>query len=320
MTRVLPVRDMPNGWTVVTCKWDTVPDYPYAATAAGMDTNTKRQELDLDWSASSGKLVYPDFGDIHKARDPLPFNPDLPLILGWDTGGTAWTGTPACVISQVTALGQWLLYPPVVAPEKRTVGILEFAVEWVARELYEEYAAPYGRQLEHLHLVHFGDPAGNNKPPATLATSKGAEARSCYEIMRDGDSVHAGWDETTGREILEERAGTGWIVESGEVTVAKRLEVVKARLKMLIGGQPALIVDPDATYLLDAFQGGYSYPQRQDGRYELDPGKNWYSHGMNALEYAASRLSYANPDRFEEQSYRPQYGATSGAGTHRRRD
>lgn len=257
MTRVLPVRDLKSGWTVVTARWDKVPDYPYQQTAKGLPDNVRRQELDLDWNASSGKLVYPEFGDIHVAKEPLPFDPERPLVLGWDVGGTAHTGTPACVLSQVSSVGQWLLYDCIIPPDDKQVSVYEFATEWVARTLYEEYAEPFGFDLEALKLVHFGDPAGNARHVTTLGGGKNLEKASCYEIIQNGYSVHKGFDERD-REIVEKRDGLGWIIESGEVSVTRRLEAMKARLKLLInGGHPALVVDPEATYLLDAFRGGY---------------------------------------------------------------
>lgn len=317
----LPRLRLRNGWDLLEIRGGRdIPGYDEKVIGHGLDDQTFRREVKGDWTAVVGKLVYPEFGPIHCAAEPLPFDPDLPLILGWDFGGSPWTGTPACIISQVSAHGQWLLYPPVVADPKESVDIWTFAKR-VADEIYEEYAEPFGLRLEDLRIVHYGDPAGANPPPKHLATNRGVEARSSYEIIAEGDRTPLHTDRDTGDVVYHERPGFGWVILPGEASVTKRINTVKARLSTIARGAPALLVDPQARYLLDAFQGGYHYHQRDDGRYELDPMKNHWSHGMNALEYAGSRLDMATVDR--DEPYNPLagdfMGTATGVGGRRRR-
>lgn len=44
------------------------------------------QELDIDFEASMGSLVYPGFRVDEQVSDDIEYNPDLPLYLGWDFG------------------------------------------------------------------------------------------------------------------------------------------------------------------------------------------------------------------------------------------
>lgn len=301
---VIPVRDLPTGWTIATLEGrHVIPDYPYEAMAALLDEETRRQELDLDWTATSGKRVYPEFGRLHEAVEPLPHDANRPLVCGWDLpGGNG--GTPAFVPSQLNAFGQWLIYPELVPDEDESIGLYEFG-ERVAQYLHEEFARPSGLPLEKLKTLHYGDPVGNAPLPQTLAASSlRLEKRSAYEVLRLGMRVPAEYDEETGHARIEEKPGWGWIVQPGEVSLTKRMEAVRARLKLLLSGQPALVVDPQATMVVEGFKGAYHYPQRTDGRYELDPAKNHHSHPMNALEYIASRL-FALPGKDRDEDTPP---------------
>ncbi len=291
---MLRMLDTPDEWGILEIRgMEHTPEYDPDVIGAGMSVQTYRREVLGDWSATTGKVVYPEFGAIHKALDPLPFDPGRPLVCGWDFGGSPTSGTPAFVPTQLNARRQWLVYPPLVPGEQETVGIYEFT-QWVAQYLAEEFAAPAGLALPELKLVHIGDPAGDYHPPRTQGmTSSRLEMRSCYQIIERGLQVVVGHTEF-GQPIVEEKPGFGWRVKRGEVTLAKRMEALRSRLTMLVdGGLPALVVDPAAKMIIDGFEGGYHYPQRQDGRYELDPAKNHFSHPMNALEYAASRLGTA---------------------------
>jgi hypothetical protein len=320
-TEKLPLRQVgKSGWWVLEIRGERdIPSYNPRVIGKGLDEQTYRREVLGDWTAVLGKLVYPEFGPVHCASTPLPFDPDLPLILGWDVGGSPWSGTPACCITQVNYYGQWLIYPPVTVPEEESVDILDFARDWVAPTLYEGYAEPHGLELEQLKIYHYGDPAGNSKPPKHM-TGHIAEVRSCYETINLGEKWFGEQDEYGDREILE-KPGLGWLVQSAEGRLTRRLQTIKTRLGANLKGNPALIVDPDATAILDGFQGGYHYHQRADGRYELDPMKNWWSHIMDALSYAASGLAYCTGQREEEEygGYNPH---ATGAATwgHRRRD
>jgi hypothetical protein len=297
--RVIPVRDLDTGWTIASIAGRTVvPDYPYSALSSGMDEMQRRQELDLDWTASTGKRVYPEFGPIHCSIDPLPYDEHLPLICGWDLPASTG-GTPAFAPTQLSDAGQWMIYPPVCAEESEQVGTYAFG-ERVARYLREEFAEPSGVTLDELKLIHWADPAGNAPPIRTYGMNPKQELRSAYQTLLNGEREFL-YEDEEGEPVYHEKPGFGWMMQPGEMSIQGRQAAMRARLTALLpGGVPALIVDPNADIILVALKGGYCFDQRTDGRYELDPTKNKFSHVVNALEYAASRLSYARPKRRED--------------------
>ncbi len=316
---LIGLRETVDGWTIMTIIGpEIIPDYDTEEVCKGMSESAIRREVFLDWTASAGKSVYPEFGPIHKAINPLPFDPERPLICGWDLpAGTG--GTPAFVPTQMAGTGQWFIYPEIVGPEKETMGIYEFG-EWVAEYLYETFCVPHNIEFKDLKLIHYGDPAGNCKPPLVYGSpSDKYEVRSAFEILKHGDRVLLGRDRQ-GRAIFEDKRGRGWLIRPGVVALSRRIEAVRSRLTTLLrGGLPALVVDPRAQLINEGFGGAYSYSQRTDGRYELDPAKNRHSHPMNALEYAASRLFSARlPEELDEdEDDRPkshQEFMTRGAG------
>jgi hypothetical protein len=300
----LPLRLTPDGWHVLEVRGERdVPGYDPAVVGAGMGDQLYRREVLGDWSATTGKLVYPEFKAIHVAKKALDYDERLPLICGWDLPGSNG-GTPAMVPAQLNKRKQLLIYPPVVPDEGVTVGIYEFG-GWVAEYLSEEFAIPSNLTLESLHLLHYGDPAGNAKMASAAGTSNARlEARSANEILLSGMDVIVGWDDDR-KPIIEHKPGWGWVMQPGEMALSRRMECMRSRLSLLVEGEPALLVDPAATILIDGFQGGYHYHQRADGRFELDPAKNHYSHPLNALEYLVSRVGGARPRAEQDEDDGP---------------
>lgn len=296
-TRVLPVRDLPNGWTIATASWQTVPEYDYEAIARTMDPMTRRQELDLDWTASSGKLVYPKFDrGRHVAVEPLEFNPEWPLIVGWDLPG-ANGGTPAAVPVQINGWGQVQVWNAIVPRKERSISFYDFA-HWVASEIYTRFAQPHGlyiRKEPKIRIVHYGDPAGRQRPPRTaLGGNERLELRSAVEILRDGDEDFFSHFDENGNPVMEPRPGWGWDMQNGEVSLRKRMETFAALLDPQVHtGLPGLVIDPGANIIIEALGGGYSYKERHDGTYETEPEKNWYSHcltGETLIETARGHV------------------------------
>ncbi len=70
-----------------------------------------------------------------------------------------------------------------------------------------------------------------------------------------------------------------------------RQEAVKKYLtKMVMDGQPGLVVDPKASLIRKGFMGNYHFKRVQvgnDERYRDVPDKNEYSHPHDALQYVA---------------------------------
>lgn len=75
------------------------------------------------------------------------------------------------------------------------------------------------------------------------------------------------------------------------------LEIIRQRLQRRNDGKYGLIIHPDCKILIDAFKGGYRYPDKKDGSPEKEePLKDgYYDHGMDALrELCVNFLELAN--------------------------
>src|SRR4051794_37299071 len=59
---IVPYWDTPDGWTIATIKYDVVPGYDFEAACEGLTPEAIRQEILIDWSATRGKRVYPEYG------------------------------------------------------------------------------------------------------------------------------------------------------------------------------------------------------------------------------------------------------------------
>lgn len=296
--RILPLRFTDDEWWILTIPYTAVPGYDFKAACRGLTEEGIRQEILIDWSATKGQRIYKEFGrEHHVATESLEFNPRLPLYCGWDFGGC-----PAFVVTQLNSFGQWMLFPTLSPPEEATLGVYEFG-EMVADYLTQEFALPAGLEsFRKLKTIHYGDPAGQARPPRTGDSPK--ELRSCFEILEKGVEFEI-VDKITGRPKSVKRPGFGWKILPGPVNITDRLEAVRARLRTTLhDGLPALVVDPDATTLIEGFLGGYCRKLRADGTYTPDPDKNWYSHSFDALAYVAARVFHTateeEPDEDEE--------------------
>lgn len=90
----------------------------------------------------------------------------------------------------------------------------------------------------------------------------------------------------------------GIFVEDGIQTFKARREAVAGRLTKLINGQPAIVIHPSCTRIIDGFEGGYAYPEiGNSGVFKDDPEKNQYSHIHDAIQYPATRLFAYEPLR-----------------------
>lgn len=293
-TPLLRQRQTRLGWTVLSVPYTAKPDYDFERACIGMEQDAIATELLINWLASSGMRVYPEFREeIHVAKEPLEYDPDLPLHISFD-----WGLSPACCIGQLSSFGQLLIFPSLHPEEREYEGVYAFA-EKVADHLLREYAAPYDLSLEELPLVVIGDPAGKARGQHVVSGKKAKELASCFDILYRGLELDLGQDEN-GKTVTEKLPGWGWRVIAGDVSHKKRQEAVRYRLKTLVHGLPALLLDPREEFIQSACLGGYHYKERSDGTLENEPEKNASSHIMNALEYLCTRIS-ARPAAKEDE-------------------
>lgn len=302
---ILPLRRTSSGWSILDVHYSAVPGFKFEAASQGLSPQAIRTELEIDFLASTGKVVFAEFSkNLHVSPTPLVYDPTRPLFVGLDV-----PGTPAAVVEQLDAFGRLCVLFNLSPPEDETLGYYNF-FSTLADELYQRYAVPHGKELAQLDVQFYGDPAGAVKMPVPGQSPK--EARSCYDILRDGVEMVIGVDER-GRQIVEKKPGWGWYVQPGAVSITDRLEAVRARLTTILrGGVPAFVVDPGCRTVIEGFSGAYHYHQLNDGRYEIQPSKNFHSHSIDACAYPITRL-FARPKKGDEDDWGPRQRPRSRA-------
>jgi hypothetical protein len=218
-----------------------------------------RKEQEIDFSIRSGMPVYLTYRrQLHVAPGPLSPVKDIPMLRGWDFGGT-----PAAAICQLTPM-HLNVFPSLYVPNNSFMGIKRFGTRVL------EHCAPL---FPGFSWVEYIDPAGNAR--------KDSDEKTCKGILENSPD-HPD----------ENLKGFGLNVQLGEVTWAGRFKAMEAVLGRLSDdGRQFLQIDPRERFLIEAFEGGYQRTKRpQSGLYDDDPAKNEFSHLMNALEYVVSRV------------------------------
>ena len=196
-----------------------------------------------------GKPVFPEYDDPYhcpseKEKWPKPVD-TMPIVRSYDFGLT-----PACVFSQITPRGQWIVFDELVAT---SMGVDDFSDEVL------DHSARYYPGFE---FNDYGDPAGQQRAQT--------DEKTCFQILHN----------------------KGILIEPGLQTLAIRLESVRRPLNRRVDGRPQFVLHPRCQKLRRAFLGGYHWRRlRVHGeRYSKEPDKNQFSHVMDALQYAGTRL------------------------------
>jgi len=159
---------------------------------------------------------------------------------------------PCLVISQIDAKGRWVVYDMILGRNKN---IKPFGEEVIGYQ-----------NLHYPSMTHkgFGDPAGKSPNDQTDITSQ---------------------------EIL---IGLGFRIESQPSNLpttnySARKKIIEGKLNTIIDGRPALLVHKRCQMIIEAFEGGYHYPEKDRyGREVESPfDDDWYAHPMNCIEYIA---------------------------------
>jgi hypothetical protein len=228
-----------------------------------------------------GKAVWPEYSDaLHCPTDadkmPRPVE-SQPIVRSWDCTGL----NPACVFSQITPRGQWIVFDERVGTAMGADAFSDDVIEHSAR-FYP------GSKFEFWDV---GDPAGMNP---------------------------AGHDKRTYFQIIQSK---GIPIEPAIQTLSIRLESVRKPLRTLIDGRPQFVLHPRCTQTRRALLGGYHFRRlRISGeRYTNEPEKNIWSNPADALAYGATRLFGAglitprnNHGQMEEQHASGRRNTTTG--------
>jgi hypothetical protein len=200
----------------------------------------------------SGQRVYPEYNDDLHSVSKLEAIQGLPIHLGFDFGLT-----PACVVFQISARGQFRLLKEYVS---ENMGIRTFAKNIVITSLRVDF--PYNSVG-----ISVGDPAGS-------AGDQIMEELSCI-----GELCNLG--------IQTEAASTN--------DIQIRISSVRYFLNNLIDGVAGFVLDRENCPIIrKGFINGYHYKRMSisgDERFHDKPNKNRYSHPHDALQYGA--LSFA---------------------------
>jgi hypothetical protein len=228
------------------------------------------REYGLDFGALSGKPVFPEYQDrFHAATAPLAYQPNRPLVRGWDIPGpvgVAWLQRVALKpLGRVGVEYDGLVRIHVLA-EFLSDGSIEAAgaaVQAITREQFPGVT----------DLVDFADPAAFDR--------KANDTQSCADILRRACGIH---------------------LRPGPRTITERHEPMRrALMAMNPNAAPteppgALLIDPACGRIKDALRSAYHYkplPGPQSRYHDL-PEKNWASHLADGLCYGLARLDEAS--------------------------
>jgi len=252
-----PVKEIfrqPSGMSEEAENKEHLPDgYYELLLASGKDEDWLNVHVHGEYGTRrDGLPVYPSFNvKVHQADTHLSSIPSKPLSIGLDFGLT-----PAAVVAQQNANGQWLILRELVTPQGKVMGIEEFAQKmkvWLREEFPD-------------NLVYdlWCDPAGNHRNQVNAITP--------FQVLRE-----AGFKPRHGTNDPETRQGS-----------------VRRPLNRMIEGQPGMLVDPRCVTLLEGFMGGYRYETVTKTDEPVDrPAKTHESHVHDALQYVM--LPYEGP-------------------------
>jgi hypothetical protein len=220
------------------------------------DRSTKdvAQELDINYTISAGDPFYRGFSRALHLRK-MNISRERDLILGWDYG----FNHPNCSIHQITTEGIWVIVDNIFGENQTIDEFGEFVLEYL-NEKYEGF---------QFRRRGFGDPAG------LQASDK--SRKSSQQILNDmGFKVSS---------IPSTSAATNY---------AARKAIIEKKMRTLIGGVPALVVNdtPNNSIIVEGFEGGYRYPDanKYGGVSEHPVEDGWFEHPFNSIEYVGVNL------------------------------
>jgi hypothetical protein len=195
----------------------------------------------------SGKPVFISFRDnVHVAAHPLDPVKGVDVLIGFDFGLQ-----PACVIGQLTPLGQLRILDELVSDG---MGIRQFCENQVLPLLRKKY---FG-----MNVMGYGDPSGSSRTPTDETT--------CFDILHSPD------------------IGLVNVVQAPTNAIVPRVGAVETFLNRMYAGEPSFVVSPNCHFIRKAMNGAYHYdkdPKGTGDEYKPMPVKNFASHISDALEY-----------------------------------
>lgn len=194
--------------------------------------------------ALDGKKVFSEYVDsTHCSPEPLVPIPGAPLVIGIDFGLT-----PAAIVGQRSALGQWRIVAELIGQD---IGVARFGEELAGM------LAAWFPGFDDISL--WGDPAGAARSQTDERTALGVVSVALGRTVRAAPTN----------------------------SLLPRLEAIRRPLSRLLGGAPGFVLSPACKVLRKGLAGGYHYRRVQVAaeRYADRPEKNEFSHPVDALGY-----------------------------------
>lgn len=205
----------------------------------------------------TGKPVFMSFRDnIHVAPNVLEPIKGLDVLVGFDFGLQ-----PACIIGQLTPLGQLRILDELVSDG---MGIRQFSLNQVLPLLKRKY---FG-----MNVMGYGDSTGNSR----VATDE----QTCFEVLQSDE------------------IGLTNVIPASTNAIAARVGAVETYLNKMVNGEPGFILSPNCHFVRKAMNGAYHYDIDKKStsvdETKLVPVKNFASHISDALEYLCLYLDEKN--------------------------
>ncbi len=237
------------------------------------------QELDISYVKSMEGRVYPEWDEDRVKQGDYPYDPDLPLYVGWDFGRSDDT---AIIWAQRSRDGKLRIIDEYKNANKHIEFFVPFITGFIGMDLYGKYHySPAELKMIEQHRewrapMHFGDPSGR------FITQ--ASDYSVFDLLRQSGIIVNFKDE--------------W----------KTFQKRKLAAKLLIMNGVELNSTPRSLYFNNCMTQS-AYPKvRREGAEEIksqQPIHNWTSHYRSAFEYMALGIEdaghreYAKPkDKF----------------------
>ncbi len=202
-----------------------------------------------------GKAVHPDYQEsTHRASKPLKALLNVPIFVGMDYGLT-----PAASFWQRTPMGVWHALEEIVFEDGDAVKLAD-AIKITIGEMKAGLGLNPANN-ESLRFIFRGDPAGDER-------AAGDSSQTVFKILRLNGipALAASTNDPSMRRAALDRP-----------------------LTRMVNGQPGLLVSPKCKYLRKGLAGGFQYKRIQvkgDERFQNKPDKNFFSHIVEAAEYA----------------------------------
>lgn len=267
----------PSGLSIHAENTKHLPKNYYQNLAQGKDEMYKRIYIHGQYGyLVTGKPVFQSFVDsVHVAPHQLDPIPGLDVLLGFDFGLQ-----PACIIGQITPLGQLRILDELVSDG---MGLRQFCENQLLPLLRRKY---FG-----MAVMGYGDPSGTSRMPTDETT--------CFEVLQGPD------------------VGLRNVIPAFTNAILPRISAVEAFLNKMYAGEPGFVLSPNCHFLRKALNGGYHYekdPKAVNEEYKQIPNKNFSSHIADALEYLCLYIAekQSNDDKLraflsqiKTRAYRP---------------